>query len=439
MNWAYLIHDHTLGWISRPVSGTTELLWRVKTYSRETLGRLKLKFYDFPMLERTPVPEIDPARTARPAGVMHEWLVRNMGKPLRADLRLMTDGERFFRELDRAIATARKSIDFNTYIFDNDATAVMIADRLREKSETARVRVLLDIFASRYSWKRGSLGRSPQGEPVSNIVRYLKRGSRVRVRRTHNLWLTSNHVKAVLIDRDRAFFGGMNIADEYRFDWRDMMVEVRGQAVSVFRRSFIDSWTRSKLFSDFRFFFGKLRSRRRKTAAGALDCHVLVTTPFRRQIYRAQLHAIRSARHHIYVENPYFWNYRFIYALCEARKRGVDVRVTLSSKIDIRLYRGACRMAVNTLLRHGVRVFLYPGMTHVKAAVMDGFACFGTANYDDLSLHKNFELNFATCDPGFVLKLERDLLVPGQERSREVREPLPHRKLDAFWTIMGLA
>jgi len=30
-------------------------------------------------------------------------------------------------------------------------------------------------------------------------------------------------------------------------------------------------------------------------------------------------------------------------------------------------------------------VWLYPGMSHVKAAVFDGWACLGSANWDKLS------------------------------------------------------
>ena len=57
------------------------------------------------------------------------------------------------------------------------------------------------------------------------------------------------------------------------------------------------------------------------------------------------------------------------------------------------------RIAVNTLLAHGARVYHYPSMSHVKAAVYDGWACLGSANFDRLSLRLNREANIATSHP----------------------------------------
>ena len=42
-------------------------------------------------------------------------------------------------------------------------------------------------------------------------------------------------------------------------------------------------------------------------------------------------------------------------------------------------------LAANLFLRNGVRVYGYPGMSHVKAAIFDGWACIGSANFNKLS------------------------------------------------------
>jgi cardiolipin synthase len=261
------------------------------------------------------------------------------------------------------------------------------------------------------------------------MARYLRRDSGVQVRSRHNVWFSSNHAKLVVVDGATAFVGGMNLGREYRYDWRDMMVEVHGPLVHELERQFARAWTRTRFLSDF-FLLAE------DSAEPGTNCtpdqprfHILETTPFRHEIYKAQLFAARNASHHIYVENPYMWNTKFIYSLCEARHRGVDVRVTASMSVDFETVSGATRVALNTLIRHGVRVFLYPGMTHVKAAVYDGWACFGSANFDDLSLHKNIELNLCTDDPGFVRQIETQLLLDGQDQSKEIKEPLP----TSFW------
>ena len=55
-------------------------------------------------------------------------------------------------------------------------------------------------------------------------------------------------------------------------------------------------------------------------------------------------------------------------------------------------------IAMNRMLENGIRVYRFPGMSHVKAAVIDGWASVGTANYDKLSLQVNKEVNLATSD-----------------------------------------
>ena len=77
------------------------------------------------------------------------------------------------------------------------------------------------------------------------------------------------------------------------------------------------------------------------------------------------------------------------------------------------------------LISNGVRVFVYPGMTHTKAALYDGWALVGSANFDNLSLRINQETNLATSDPRFVELLERDLFEVDFARSTEWTEAEP--------------
>ena len=433
----YFVEDHTLGVLSNPVSAPGGLLWRVKTFTGETLDRIQVKFFHFPRLEKIPVPTLDPNRPFMPSGSMSKWLSKKYGPSVSAELKLLISGQNFFPRLEERLAQAKKSIKIHTYIFDNDDVAKKLADQLKEKSNNkVKTMVILDWFASKHAWNNKAKTLSESFEVIPNMVSYLKQDSRINVHRSTNLWLSSDHSKMILIDGQTLFFGGMNIGREYRYEWRDMMVEAEGPIVSVFNRAFNWAWLRTRFFSDFLYFVEKEKRKKVSRRKGAIRCHVLTTTPFRHQIYKSQLHAARSAMHHIYVENPYLWNHRFIYALCQARKRGVDVRVTVPSRLDFAMFQGATSHAINTLLHHGVRVFLYPGMTHVKAAVYDDWVCFGSANFDDLSMHKNYEINLSTDDPSFARKMEEDLLLKGQAISREIRKPVPVTFFDSLsWEI----
>jgi len=150
------------------------------------------------------------------------------------------------------------------------------------------------------------------------------------------------------------------------------------------------------------------------------DLYLIGTTPFSHDLYKGQLRAIKKAKKRIYIENPYLWNQPIIYQLCAARKRGVDVRVTIPREVNHPIGISANKETVNRLLKHGVRVFIYPGMTHVKAAIYDQWTCFGSANFDNLSLHKNYELNIFTDNPEVVRQVREELLENGQQLSKEI-------------------
>ena len=67
------------------------------------------------------------------------------------------------------------------------------------------------------------------------------------------------------------------------------------------------------------------------------------------------------------------------------------------------------RATAAVLLKHGIRVYTYPGVHHVKAALFDGWALTGSANLDHLSLRLNDELNIAYSHPRAVRELESRL------------------------------
>ncbi|MDH3267107.1 MAG: phospholipase D-like domain-containing protein, partial [Gammaproteobacteria bacterium] len=91
----------------------------------------------------------------------------------------------------------------------------------------------------------------------------------------------------------------------------------------------------------------------------------------------------------------------------------------------------------NAMLEHGIRVFLYPGMSHVKAAIIDGWACLGSANWDKLSFRTNKELNIATSHPEYVANLLRQVFMPDFELSVELTEPFPERWSDRLAEVIS--
>jgi cardiolipin synthase len=221
------------------------------------------------------------------------------------------------------------------------------------------------------------------------------------------------------------FLGGMNIGQEYRYEWHDLMVEVEGPVAARFARDFELAWSQATVGGDLARFARALEPSPAATPPppNAIELRALYTRTGNPEILLAQLAAIRAARSYIYVEQPYVSDDEMIAALVDARRRGVDVRVVLPTAGDSGFMNAANLIATNVFLRNGVRVYAYPGMTHVKAAIYDGWACVGSANFDKLSLRINRETNIATSDPGFAGALRRDLFERDFARSREITEP----------------
>jgi phosphatidylserine/phosphatidylglycerophosphate/cardiolipin synthase-like enzyme len=71
-------------------------------------------------------------------------------------------------------------------------------------------------------------------------------------------------------------------------------------------------------------------------------------------------------------------------------------------------------------------------MTHVKAAIYDGWACLGSANFNKMSLRIGQELDVAFSDPATAGRLKKDLFEADFKRSRELTQPLPLNWLDSF-------
>ena len=346
-----------------------------------------------------------------------------------ARLQLLVDGDAYFPRLVQAIQDARESVLIRLYIFDTDPYALQLADLLKERSKTIRVQVLLDhlgsLSAARVAGKLPYAGGYPHAAAPRSIVEYLQAGSEVKVRTVANPWMTSDHTKAIIVDGELAFLGGMNVGQEYRYEWHDVMVEVEGPVAAQLARDFELAWAQSAIGGDLAKLTRSMESLPRPTPPppSAIDVRALYTRTANPEILVAQLAAIRRAGSYIYVEQPYVSDDEMIAALVDARRRGVDVRVILPTAGDSGFMNAANLIATNVFIRNGVRVYAYPGMTHVKAAIYDGWACLGSANFDKLSLRINRELDIATSDPAFVDALRRDLFERDIARSREITEP----------------
>lgn len=404
------------------------------------LSRLDVRLRKFPALEKIAVPPIFGDGGLMDRAAFERFLDENVSEDaVPAKLQFLIDGGEYFPRLKEAIEGARRSVYMRTYIFDNDDVALEIADFLKEKSQTVEVCVLCDglgtVGASQLP--PGSSALEPVETPLS-MLKYLGDSSRVQVRPRANTWLAGDHSKCTIIDGELAFVGGMNIGREYRYEWHDLMVEVSGPLVPRLEQDFAEAWADSGLLGG----IGRLIAPGTQGKSGDQEkkghrARLLFTKPGQAEVSAAQIEAIRRAQGYIYLQNAYFADDQMVYEVCAARKRGVNTRVIMPLRGDSGLMNRSNLVTINTLLHHGVRVFIYPRMTHIKAGVFDGWACFGSANLDQLSLKKNREVNLATSDPEVIQVLIERLFHKDMDESIELTEPLPESIVDQFVEVIA--
>jgi cardiolipin synthase A/B len=84
-----------------------------------------------------------------------------------------------------------------------------------------------------------------------------------------------------------------------------------------------------------------------------------------------------------------------LYALQQAARRGVDVRLLLPGQTDEPLVLSAQRSHYAALLKSGVKIYEWQGkMLHAKTATIDGvWSTVGSSNLDWWSIARNNEIN----------------------------------------------
>lgn len=411
-----------IGIINRPFTAVHKSLFFLVDYMTDIIRPNSLS-----RIAKIPIPELYDGPGMYLAEFEKELDKHTTSELSKGTIKLLVRGETFFPRLIDAMLAAERSIDMRVYIFDADDYALKIADILKEKSKELKVRALFDGLPT-----IGSAYISPQYIPKGyrnplSITRYLRAGSNVKARLRPNILFSLDHTKMIIIDQKCAFLGGMNIGREYRYEWHDLMMEITGPVVDILQEKFDWAWAFSGYGGDFTAAYRALAGTKPQNEDAGYPIRVLYTRPGGSDIFHAQRRAIRNAKKYIFIENPYFSDRHIIYELAKARKRGVDVRVILPTESDWGIMNYNNIVIANELLANGVRVYIYPEITHMKAAVYDGWACIGSANFDRASFRLNREINIATSHPEAVQELLDEVFYPDFTLSQELTEPYPEK------------
>ncbi len=315
---------------------------------------------------------------------------------------VLVNGDEIFPSMLEGIASARKTITFETFIYWSGAIGEQIARALSDKAQAGiSVHVLLDWVGSQ-KMERHYLDMLKNAG--AEVIQYHKphwTGLGRMNDRTHR--------KLLVIDGRIGFTGGVGIAQEWTGHaqddkhWRDTHFRVTGPVVGHMQAVFMDNWIKAtgNVLHGPDYF-------PEPDEAGDGLAHMFSSSPSggSDDMQLMYLLAITAAARSIHLASAYFVPDKLtINAIVEAAMRGVDVKIlTPGRHIDTHTVREASRACWGRLLEAGVQMFEYqPTMFHVKLLVVDEYlVSVGSTNFDMRSFKLNDEANLNIYDAAFA-------------------------------------
>lgn len=334
------------------------------------------------------------------------------------DIRLLENGEEYFPRVLECIAGAKQEVVIETFILFEDKVGQRLHDAL---ITAARRGVQIDLTVDGFGSSDLSDGFVDSLCDAGVRIHVFDPGKRLLGWRWN--MLRRMHRKIVVIDGATAFVGGINFSADHVMDFgpeakQDYAVEIRGPLVAEIHRFAHAALAQGQRLQRHRSWW-RSRSRMRAqpedlpregTAAAMLV--VRDNVEHHSDIERHYRIALRTARRRVVIANAYFFpGFRFLKALRDAARRGVDVRLILQGEPDMPIVKTAASMLYHRLLGAGVRIYEYcERPLHGKVALVDSdWATVGSSNLDPLSLALNLEANVIIRDRDFNEQLYQRL------------------------------
>jgi cardiolipin synthase len=338
-----------------------------------------------------------------------------LGPPILAGNRVanLENGAEIFPAMLEAIRQAKRTINFETYIYWSGEIGREFVEALAERSRAGvEVQVLMDWVGS---------------QRIDEALLDELRSAGVKVERYHPLkWYhlarmnNRTHRKLLVVDGQVGFTGGVGIADNWDGNadspehWRDSHYRIEGPAVAQMQAAFLDNWIKTTgAVLQGENYFPALAS------AGDAEAQVFTASPSGGgdSMLLMYLLAITSAEKSIDLSAAYFVPDELTRAaLVSALQRGVRLRIIVpGTHIDAEVVRKASRANWGELLEAGAEIHEYqPTMFHCKTLIVDRqLVSVGSTNFDNRSFRLNDEANLNIYDPAFAERVttvfEQDL------------------------------
>ena len=371
------------------------------------------------------------------------YLAKLTGHPLTSGDRytVLTNGDTAFPAMLGAIHEARHRVAFEGYIYSSTSD---IARQFTDAFVAAAgrgvdVRLVFDSLGAKVS--------SDDIERMTKAGCHIGWYNKVRSRAIEEVNYRT-HRKALIVDGEVAFVGGIGIDDQWARDtdkeqrWRDTHVKVAGPAATDIEAAFNENWIETG---------GVVEPDvvpHDPNPRGPASSIVIWSSPEggTNSLKLAYLLSLAAARQSIDIQSPYLiTDASTEWSLTDARRRGVRVRMLVEGDVtDAKPVKFASRAQYGQLMQQGIEIYEYqPAMMHTKAVIVDGtLSIVGSANFDNRSFELNDELNVVVFDRTVAERLrgdfERDL---GKSRRLDLQSwrsrPLHIRAREKIWSLFG--
>ena len=288
------------------------------------------------------------------------------------DIRRLVNGDEIFPAMLASIRSATRSIEFLSFIFQDDSISETFCDALINRANAGvRVRVIMDAFG----------GKAALNSLISKME---KNGIQVEIFHpisSWKFWRTScrNHRKILVVDNRVAYIGGVGVSELWTgcgdspSSCRDTHFRVTGPAVAHFKAAFLTNWASAG---------GKLPDPTddiplSTPRRGMNELAAVVPSSSASQYSTVSLLfqlLIRCTTKSLHIVTPYFVpGSVLIKELTNASRRGARIDIMLSGNhCDHRSALWAGRSCYQPLLNAGINIYEYDRtLLHTKAYIVD--------------------------------------------------------------------
>lgn len=313
------------------------------------------------------------------------------------DIKIFNSGIEKINALKNDLKNAKKSINMEYYIFDDDVVGKEVMDILCQKArEGAEVKLIYDSVGSRKAPRRFFRRLEKAGGEIGEFFPPFMHIRLINLKLNYR-----NHRKLAIIDGKIGYTGGINIRDDHMGrnkklqPWRDTHIRIEGSGCYALQNIFLDDWryckndnTPPKLYLQNGLFPSP-------EICGTATVQVVNSGPDNdvQKIKETFVHMITNAKERVYIQTPYFIpDDVFTSALRIAVSSGIDVRIMVPMTPDKKTVYLATLSYLKEMAEIGIKIYLYNGFLHSKAIIIDSNKLsIGTCNTDNRSFGLNFE------------------------------------------------